>query len=235
MLGKVFGEPVRTSTRIGAGLCSRPLRIFRSSWKWGIPPMDSTTVAPPRLCSRRPTLRGSQAKALGSVSHFHFRRSMFRRAIRHRRSPGRKSSRCLYDFSFDNRNKLPYSEHYELSIQHQVRSNSVVTASYVGNQGHHLVTSVEANPTNQALCLAVHNSTAPGDPTCDAFSETPPFTVTVQNGQSIGTTTPWQTRHEPSWLSTCRPLGPICSITNSRRADDCQFSLQRPSAERLPQ
>src|SRR4029077_336764 len=69
-----------------------------------------------------------------------------------------------YDFSFDSRNKLPYSEHYEFSIQRQIGANSVITASYVGNQGHRLVTSIEANPANPALCLYLSDpaNLAPG-------------------------------------------------------------------------
>jgi len=127
-----------------------------------------------------------------------------------------------YDFSFDNRNKLPYSEHYEFSIQRQIGSNSVFTASYVGNQGHRLVTSVEANPANPAQCLFVHNNTAPGDPTCVSFSETPPFAVTVQNGQTVGTTTPWVLA-DGTVVNSVRPLGPlfdtnpfVSTIANSR-------------------
>src|SRR6266568_4337930 len=62
-----------------------------------------------------------------------------------------------YGFSFDHRNKLPYSEHYELSIQRQLGSSTVMSASYVGNQGHRLVTSIEANPANPALCLFLND------------------------------------------------------------------------------
>ena len=43
------------------------------------------------------------------------------------------------------------------SIQRQFGSNTVLTASYVGNEGHRLVTSIEANPANQAACLFLNN------------------------------------------------------------------------------
>jgi len=134
-----------------------------------------------------------------------------------------------YDFSFDNRNKLPYSEHYELSIQRQVGSNTVVTASYVGNQGHRLVTSVEANPANPAACLDVMNKALPDEATCGQFSETPPFTVTVVNGQSIGTSFPWQTTNGP--VASVRPLGPLfdtnpwVQTTANSRYHSLQLSL----------
>src|SRR5438552_11367606 len=74
---------------------------------------------------------------------------MIRRPPRSTLFPYTTLFRSSYDWSFDSRNKLPYSEHYELSIQRQIGSNTVATISYVGNQGHRLATGVEANPTNQ--------------------------------------------------------------------------------------
>ena len=53
------------------------------------------------------------------------------------------------------RNVLPYTEEYQLSIQRQVGSATLLTASYVGTQGHHLMSSLEANLGDPALCLSV--------------------------------------------------------------------------------
>jgi hypothetical protein len=58
--------------------------------------------------------------------------------------------------AFAHTNKLPYSEHYELSIQRQFGSNTVASVSYVGNQAHRLLTSIEANPGNAALCTEIN-------------------------------------------------------------------------------
>jgi len=106
---------------------------------------------------------------------------------------------------------LPYAEHYELSVQRQVGKYTVVTASYVGNQAHHLIAALEANPANQSLCLFLNNpanlaSNSAGP--CGPFSETPPFSVTVSNGQSIGTSTPWVTS-TGQVIQNVRPLGPL--------------------------
>ena len=56
--------------------------------------------------------------------------------------------------AFYNGNRLPYAEEYELSIQHQVTQSDLVTLSYVGTQGHRLLSSESANPGSPALCLA---------------------------------------------------------------------------------
>ena len=54
---------------------------------------------------------------------------------------------------FFHRNVLPYSENYELSFQRQLDTADLLTLSYVGTQGHHLLSSLSANPGNPALCL----------------------------------------------------------------------------------
>ncbi len=53
------------------------------------------------------------------------------------------------------KNRLPYAEQYELSIQRQFASSTLLTLSYVGTQAHRLLSTQEANPGNPALCLAL--------------------------------------------------------------------------------
>ncbi len=56
--------------------------------------------------------------------------------------------------AFFNGNRLPYAENYELSFQRQFTPADLLTLSYVGTQGHRLLSSKSANPGNPALCLA---------------------------------------------------------------------------------
>jgi hypothetical protein len=60
--------------------------------------------------------------------------------------------------AFWHRNVLPYTEEYQLSIQRQLGSATLLTASYVGTQGHHLLSSLQANPGDPALCASVDQS-----------------------------------------------------------------------------
>jgi len=53
------------------------------------------------------------------------------------------------------RNSVPYINNYMLSIQRQVTRDTLLTVSYVGNQGHHILALVSANPGNPALCLSL--------------------------------------------------------------------------------
>jgi hypothetical protein len=82
----------------------------------------------------------------------------------------------------------PYTDQYTVSIQRQFGRSTVVTGSYVGSESHHLLTLVEANPGNPALCLSVNqlSQVAPGSPTCGPFAESNIFTTA--SGQAINGT-----------------------------------------------
>jgi Carboxypeptidase regulatory-like domain/TonB dependent receptor-like, beta-barrel len=85
-------------------------------------------------------------------------------------------------------NKVPYSEQYMFSIERQLGQNTVVGASYVGNEGHHLLVLEEANPGNPALCLSLSQPSvvAPGSATCGPFGESSVYTTAA--GQIVNGT-----------------------------------------------
>jgi hypothetical protein len=55
--------------------------------------------------------------------------------------------------AFYNKNRLPYAEEYELSVEHQISRADLLTVSYVGTQAHRLLASESANPGSPSLCL----------------------------------------------------------------------------------
>jgi Carboxypeptidase regulatory-like domain len=71
------------------------------------------------------------------------------------------------------RNDVPYTENYMLSFERQITPSMLLTMSYVGNQGHHILAVVSTNPSDQALCLSLSqpSKVAPGSPTCGPFAE----------------------------------------------------------------
>ncbi len=77
------------------------------------------------------------------------------------------------DVSFYYRNAVPYTENYMLSFERQLTTRALLTMSYVGNEGHHILAVVSNNPANQALCLSLSQpgEVAPGSPTCGPFGE----------------------------------------------------------------
>ncbi len=52
-------------------------------------------------------------------------------------------------------NKLPYAEHFNVSIQRRLTSDTILTMAYVGTAGHKLFAQYEANPGDVALCLSL--------------------------------------------------------------------------------
>jgi Carboxypeptidase regulatory-like domain/TonB dependent receptor len=83
------------------------------------------------------------------------------------------------------KNVIPYTESYMLSLQRAIGAGTVLSVSYVGTQGHHLMVSDEANPATPSVCLSVSqpSEVAAGSNVCGPFSETGTFTTAV--GQVI--------------------------------------------------
>jgi hypothetical protein len=101
-------------------------------------------------------------------------------------------------------NMSPYNEQYTLSIQRQFGKSTIVTATYIGSESHHLLTLLEANPGNPALCLSLsqQNEVAPGTPTCGPFGESNVYTTAA--GQVVnGTRGPFGSNFgSVDWLTT---------------------------------
>lgn len=219
VLGKLIGGPGKTSIRIGTGLYYTSVEDLSQFLEVGDPPygLYYGSAAPPLLES--PYLTRSTGASVGQRFPFPYPPTNVSPKNPDTTFPWPQVEPLSYDFSFDSRNKLPYSEHYEFSIQRQIGSNTVITTSYVGNEGHRLVTSIEANPANQAECLFLNNPNnlaANSAGPCGQFSETPPF------DSSTGITTPWVTA-TGQVIPAVRPLGPlfdtnpfVSTVANSR-------------------
>jgi hypothetical protein len=71
------------------------------------------------------------------------------------------------------RNAVPYTENYMFSFERQITRSTLLTLSYVGNEGHHILAVVSTNPSNEALCLSLSqpSEVAQLSPTCGPFGE----------------------------------------------------------------
>jgi hypothetical protein len=148
------------------------------------------------------------------------------------------------------KNRLPYSEQYELSIQRQFSSSTLLTISYVGTQAHRLLSTQEANPGVPAICNYLNANGA--SPACLPSGENSaniyvlPFGVALPPGlptgpTSIATTAPCATDATETCnavLGTRTVLGPLFTtngyfITNGNSAyNSVQVNLRR-TAKRL--
>jgi Carboxypeptidase regulatory-like domain len=89
--------------------------------------------------------------------------------------------------AFWHKNDLPYTEQYQLTIERQIGSSTLLSIGYIGAQGHRLLSSLEANAGNPATCLSVSTiaQVAPGSATCGPGGENGTYTTaagTVING-----------------------------------------------------
>ncbi len=87
--------------------------------------------------------------------------------------------------AFARDNRTPYTENYSITAERQLGPSTVLTASYVGTEAHHLLVIQEVNPGNPALCLALSApaNVAPGSATCGPFGES--STYKTASGQVV--------------------------------------------------
>jgi hypothetical protein len=120
------------------------------------------------------------------------------------------------NYYYNPRNRMPYSEHYHITIQRQFGAKTVFSIGFVGNQGHKNVTSVEANPGNPALCVFLSHpaNLDTGSPTCGPGGEdtSSPYVLPPGAGFPAGATPVVETT--TACLSN---LAMTCNAINSTR------------------
>ena len=90
---------------------------------------------------------------------------------------------------FFHTNRMPYAEDYGASLQRQFGANTTLGISFVGTQGHDLISFLESNPGDQSLCLSLNAATlAPGQTPCGPFLES--NTYVTNSGQTVLGTRP---------------------------------------------
>jgi hypothetical protein len=91
----------------------------------------------------------------------------------------------------DPRARNPYTETFDLSIQRQLKADTVLSLSYVGTLGRHLVSALNNNPGVPSICLALSqpSQVMPGTPTCGPNGENQVYQP-VSGGTVNGTRAP---------------------------------------------
>lgn len=83
---------------------------------------------------------------------------------------------------YDIKNRLPYAEHFNLSIQRELSKSTVLTLAYVGTEGHRLIEQEDVNPGNAALCMQLNALGA--TPTCGPQGEQTTYQLPL--GSALG-------------------------------------------------
>jgi hypothetical protein len=186
-LGKLSGGPGKTSIRIGAGRFFTAIEGLTIAYPTGNPPYGLTYTSPEPPVMETPFV--------GALSGTQFIQQFPVQVPAYGHSPSHPDPNVPWSrytpisgaVSYFYQNKTPYSMTLNVTVDRQITPSTVASASYVSSLGRHLLTVVEANPGNPALCLSLSQpqDVSPGSPTCGPFGENLVYTRpdgTVVNG-----------------------------------------------------
>src|SRR6202521_1221308 len=154
-LGKLLGGPGKPSIRVSYGIYYTAIEDLTLFDIVADAPYGQYWVAPQPILMQEPFRTRSDGSSQGV--HFPF---IFP-------TPGSPANKTL-DYSiflpiggspgYWYKNRQPYSEHYNFTIQRALSSSTVMTLAYVGSEGHRLLSNVESNPGDRNLCLSLRGS-----------------------------------------------------------------------------
>jgi hypothetical protein len=149
ILGKLFGGPGKSSIRAAYGIYYTSIEDLNLFYEVADAPFGLYWQSPVSVMFDEPFLIRTNGQSLGQRFPYTLP------------TPGAAANKTL-DFSvfepinyfpgYGTHNKLPYAEHFNLSIERQLGKSTVLTLAYVGTEGHRLITSQEANPGDATLC-----------------------------------------------------------------------------------
>ncbi len=187
-LGKLLGGPGETSIRAGYGIYYEAIEALTLGILAGNAPFGITYTSPAPPLFATPFVTASTGQFQGQP----FPVALATGSASSSNPNGNINWSQFEPISgipgYATTNRIPYVEEYMLSIERQLGRSTVLSAAYVGNQGHRLLVMVEANPGNPALCLSLSqpSQVAPGSPTCGPFGENNVYTTA--SGQVINGT-----------------------------------------------
>jgi hypothetical protein len=178
ILKKIFGDSGKSSIRASYGIFYTAFPGLSAGIMYGVPPFGYNYLSPQPPLFATPFINAGNGVQNVDPYPFTF-------------PPHGASAQNPYTgFNFASvipisaapyfyyRDSVPYTENYMFSIQRQISENALLTVSYVGNQGHHLLVMVPTNMGNPALCLSLSqpSQVAPGSSTCGPFGESGTYT-----------------------------------------------------------
>ena len=186
-LGKLAGGPGKTSIRLGAGRFFTAIEGLTIAYPTGNPPYGLTYTSPEPPVMATPFVGALSGTQLPQQFPVQVPAYGYSPSNPDPNVPWSRYTPISGAVSYFYKDKTPYSMALNLTVERQITTNTVVNVSYVGSLGRHLLTVVEANPGNPALCLSLSQpqDVAPGSPTCGPFGENLVYTRadgTVVNG-----------------------------------------------------
>ena len=175
---KLTGGPGKTSIRLGAGRFFNSVEGLTVAYPTGNPPYGLTYTSPEAPIMATPfvgALTGTQFVQQFPVNVPPYNVSVTNPDSKvdwSRYTPINGAGSVYY------KNKTPYTMSYNLTIERQLDSKTLISAGYIGSLSRHLLTVRDANPGNPGLCLSLSQpqEVAPGSRLCGPFQENNVFT-----------------------------------------------------------
>jgi len=196
VLGKVFGGPGKTSIRASYGLYYTSVEDLNLFFEVADAPFGLFWTSPTPVEFSEPFRNRLDGTSQGQRFPFTLP------------TPGSPANKTLpftvyeplsFFPGYDIHNRLPYAEHFNLSIQRELSKSTVLTLAYVGTEGHRLIEQEDINPGNAALCMQLNTlgafDSTTGTPGCGPQGEQDTYTLPLgaplgvgcdNNGGSIG-------------------------------------------------
>ncbi|OLE11999.1 MAG: hypothetical protein AUG89_08600 [Acidobacteria bacterium 13_1_20CM_4_56_7] len=211
LAGKIFGGPGKTSIRAAYGIYYTSIEDLNLFYEVGDAPFGLYWNSPQPTLFDQPFVTRADGIPQTPDQTTNTHRFPFTFP-----TPGSPANKTLdysvyiplaYSPGYDVHNRLPYAEHYDLSIQRELSRNTVLTLSYVGTQGHRLISQYDANPGDRVLCQQLNTLGATDASTggnCGAFAEQDIFWLPV------GTPSPARAFTTSCPSDPTIPVGAVC-------------------------
>ena len=157
-LAKIFGGPGKTSIRAAYGIYYTAIEDLTLFVEVGDSPYGLFFVSPSNVYLYEPYKTRTSGADVGQRFPFYFP------------TPGQKVN-TTFNWAevqplsgapgFKTDNVLPYAEHYNFTVERQIKNSLLLTLAYVGTAGHHLIAQASFNPGNQAKCLQIRQILGP--------------------------------------------------------------------------
>jgi hypothetical protein len=184
----IFGSGGKGSLRASYGILYTAFPGLLTGIMYAVPPFGYNYLSPGPPLLDAPFITAATGFNNGQRFPFHFPAHNVSRSHPDNYIDWANFAPLAADPFFDRHNRAPYISSFMFSIQRQVTSQTLLTVSYAGNQGHHILTVVPANIGDPVLCLRT--------PGCGPFGED--TTYTNAGGQSIYGTRTGQTGSAPA-------------------------------------
>jgi hypothetical protein len=172
---KIFGASGQSSIRASYGLFYTAFPGLTAGIMYAVPPFGFNYLSPGPPLLATPFITAATGVNNGQRFPFPFPSHSVSRTNPDNSVNWANFTPIAADPFFYYRNRAPYTDNYMLSLQRQLTGHTLLTVSFVGNQGHRILTLVSANPGDPALCLSI--------PGCGPFGEDSTYTNSA--GQTV--------------------------------------------------